>query len=473
METLPNILADRYASTAMQRIWSPAGRILLERRFWIVVLRAQQDLGLNFPADAIAAYERAAAHVDLSAIREREAVTRHDVKARIEAFNALAGFDCIHQGMTSRDLTENVEQLQIRDALNLIREKAVAALLQLGTKAKTFRELVLTARTHNVPAQSTTLGRRFAMWGEELHLALEGLENFIERYPLRGLKGAVGTQIDPLNLFGQDPPKVEALEAAVTKHLGFSPLLHSPGQVYPRSLDFQTVSQLYALGSAPSNFAKTWRLMSGQGLVSEGFAKGQTGSSAMPHKVNARSCERLNGLHVILRGHLTMVEGLAGDQWNEGDVSCSVVRRVALPDAFFALDGLLETFLTILDQLEVFEGAINAENAQQLPFLLTSQVMMAAVKAGVGREQAHAVIKEHALAATNTLRTGASENPLFSNLASDDRLPLDQAALDTILASGQQATGLSSQQIDTFLHAIEPLQQRFPNAAHYTPEPGL
>ncbi len=473
MHVLPNILAQRYASRAMRDIWSPVGRIVRERQLWIAVLRAQQAHGLDIPAGAIEAYTAQLEHVDLDDILQRERVTRHDVKARIESFNAQAGFECIHQGMTSRDLTENVEQLLLRSALELTREKAAAALLALGEKAQTFRDLRLTARTHNVPAQSTTLGRRFAMWGEELRLSLEALDTFIERYPLRGLKGAVGTQTDPANLFNQQLEKVAPFEATVTEGLGFNALLQSPGQIYPRSLDFLALSHLYTLGSAPSNFAQTWRLMSGHGLVSEGFAPGQTGSSAMPHKVNARSCERLKGLHVILRGYLSMAEGLAGSQWNEGDVACSVVRRVALPDACFAIDGLLETCLTILHQLEVFEKAIAEEHQRQLPFLLTTGVLMAALKQGTGRETAHEAIKEHALRAARALREGASHNPLFADLASDDRLGLSTEELQRVLDDGSDFVGLAREQTDAFLASLTPWQARFPNAAAYTPEPGL
>ncbi|MGF1450276.1 MAG: adenylosuccinate lyase [Opitutales bacterium] len=473
MDALPNILAQRYASKAMRHLWSPVGRIVRERQLWLAVLHAQKNHGIAIPEGAIEAYTAQLEQVDLDDIQRRERISRHDVKARIESFNAQAGFECIHQGMTSRDLTENVEQLLLRAALQLLREKAVAALLALGAKAQAFKELRLTARTHNVPAQSTTLGRRFAMWGEELRLALEGLDAFIEPYPLRGLKGAVGTQTDPANLFDQQLEKVAPYEAAVTDGLGFNALLQTPGQVYPRSLDCLALSHLYALGSAPASFAKTWRLMSGQGLVSEGFAKGQTGSSAMPHKVNARSCERLNGLHVILRGYLTMAEGLAGDQWNEGDVSCSVVRRVALPDACFALDGLLETFLTVLGQLEVFERAITEEYNRQVPFLLTTGVLMQAVKAGVGRETAHEAIKQHALNAAQALREGATLNPLFDALARDDRLQLSAADLQSILDDNRDFVGLAREQTDTFLNSLAPWRTRFPNAAAYAPEPSL
>ena len=182
-------------------------------------------------------------------------------------------------------------------------------------------------------------------------------------------------------------------------HLGFERTLTSVGQVYPRSLDLDVVAALVQAAAAPSSLATTLRLMAGHELVTEGFQDGQVGSSAMPHKMNTRSCERVNGLAVILRGHLTMVGELAGNQWNEGDVFCSVVRRVAMPDAFFAADGLFQTFLTVLDELGPYPAVIERELDRYLPFLATTRVLVAAVGKGVGREVAHEVIKVHAVAA--------------------------------------------------------------------------
>src|SRR5439155_9967332 len=193
-------------------------------------------------------------------------------------------------------------------------------------------------RTHNGPAQATTLGKRLASAGEELLAAFERVEELIARYPLRGLKGPVGTQQDQLDLLGGDEASLDRLEAAVATHLGFGRTLGSVGQVYPRSLDLDVVAALAQATSGPASLAKTIRLMAGNELVTEGFQPGQVGSSAMPHKMNTRSAERINGFAVILRGYAAMAGELAGDQWNEGDVSCSVVRRVALPDAFFALE---------------------------------------------------------------------------------------------------------------------------------------
>ncbi len=454
----------------MNGIWSAEGRIVLEREYWIAVMKAQRDLGLGISEEAIAAYEAVKDQVDVASIMARERVTRHDVKARIEEFNALAGFEEIHKGLTSRDLTENVEQLQVFRSLLVIREKVVGSLRRMRERAEQWDEVVLTARTHNVAAQPTTLGKRIAMFGEELLSGGQMLEDVIASYAVRGLKGAIGTQMDQLSLFEGDAEKVAALEERVVTHLGIPQQWRNVGQVYPRSLDLRVVGILTELASGPSSFCKTLRLMAGNETASEGFAPGQTGSSAMPHKMNSRSCERVNGFHVILKGYLAMAAGLAGDQWNEGDVSCSVVRRVMLPDAFFALDGMFETYLTILDQMDAYEGVIAAETARYLPFLMTTTVMMEAVKRGVGRETAHKVIKEYAVATVADLRTGAVEkNNLLDRLAEDGRLGLNREELGEILRRGDKEVGAAKSQVKFFSSEVRKLEEKWPEAAAYVP----
>jgi len=289
-EVIPDVLADRYASEAIREIWSPAARVRIEREFWIAVMNAQRERGIDIPEEAIEAYEKVAGSVDLASIRERERITRHDVKARIDEFCALAGHEHIHKGLTSRDLTENVEQLQIMRSLQLFRVKYAAALARLAGRATELRDLALTGRSHNVPAQVTTVGKRLAMFGEEMLVALARLEALLQSYPLRGLKGPVGTQLDLLTLLDGDRAAVSSLEQSIAGFLGFPRVLESVGQVYPRSMDFEVVSTLVQLAAGPSSFAKTLRLMAGQDLATEGFQKGQVGSSAMPHNINSRSC---------------------------------------------------------------------------------------------------------------------------------------------------------------------------------------
>ena len=455
----------------MVQIWSPTSKVILERRLWIAVMQAQVAAGIDIPEAAITAYEAAVDKVDLDSINARDKVLKHDVKARIEEFCDLAGHEHIHKGMTSRDLTENVEQLQVREAMELVRFKTVAVLASLGQAATEYAELAIAGRSHNVAAQVTTVGKRLATVAQEMLVAFERMDQLIERYPLRGLKGPVGTQQDLLDLVEGDAAAVAGIEDSVAEHLGFSNALTSVGQVYPRSLDFDVVSALVQLASGPGNFSRTLRLMAGHELATEGFLPGQVGSTAMPHKMNARSSERINGFVAILQGHLAMVSALVGDQWNEGDVSCSVVRRVALPDAFYAIDGLLETFLTVLDGFGPHPAVISRELQRYLPFLATTKVLVAAVKAGAGREAAHEAIKEHAVAAALAQReAGAEGNDLVERLAADPRLPMDADQLNAALGDPVALTGLASPQVAQVVAQISTITDRWPDAGDYRPD---
>jgi adenylosuccinate lyase len=454
----------------MTTVWSPEAKIVMERRLWLAVATAQVELGVDIPPTALDDYRAVINDVDLESIAERERVTKHDVKARIEEFNALAGHEYVHIGMTSRDLTENVEQLQVRDALLIVRDRVVATLDRLSALAIAYSDTALTGRSHNVPAQTTTLGKRFASAADELLVAFGRLEDLIARYPLRGIKGPVGTAQDMLDLVEGDEARLRRLESAVAGHLGFSHVLDSVGQVYPRSLDFDVVSALSQVAAGPSSLATTIRLMAGHDLVTEGFRPGQVGSSAMPHKMNTRSCERVNGFAVLLRGYVTMVSDLSGAQWNEGDVSCSVVRRVALPDSFFAIDGLFETFLTVLDDFGAFPEVIDRELERYLPFLSTTKVLIAAVRKGVGRETAHEAIRTHAVHVALAMREGGQvDNDLFDRLAADERLGLSRDDLDALIAHPLTFTGAAASQVRAVADRVAVVVDRYPDAASYRP----
>ena len=459
----------------MAQIWSPTNKIVLERQLWITVLRAQKDLGIEVPSGVIEAYEAVIANVDLASIAEREKISRHDVKARIEEFCELAGHEHIHKGMTSRDLTENVEQLQVLAGLKLIRTKAVATAGVLAELAVRYTDVALTGRSHNVAAQTTTLGKRFACAADELLVAIARLDDLIARYPLRGIKGPVGTAQDMLDLLDGDASKLADLESRIAKHLGFTNVFTSVGQVYPRSVDYDTATALVQLAAGPSSFATTIRLMAGHELVTEGFKEGQVGSSAMPHKMNTRSCERVNGFTVILRGYASMVGELAGNQWNEGDVFCSVVRRVALPDSFYAIDGLFETFLTVLEEFGAFPAVIERELSRYLPFLATTKILMAAVRNGIGRETAHEVIKEHAVAVALEMRgsNGGDGNAVLDRLAADARLGMNRQDLEALISQPLEFTGAARDQVAVVADKVSKLIASSPEAANYRPEPIL
>ena len=476
-----DVLASRYASSSMCEIWSQENKIRLERHFWIAVMKAQGEAGVPISQESIEAYEAVLGDIDLAHIEERERHLRHDVKARIEEFCDLAKQQHIHKGMTSRDLTDNVEQLQILQSLDLLRMKTVAVLKELSDWSDKTSGLMLVGRTHNVPAQPTTVGKRFAMFGEEIIRACSNMSHFMSTYALRGIQGAVGTQLDQSILL-DDSEQLSQLSARTLHHLSESlrdlkwvkdlSVMNAVGQVYPRGLDQAALSHLCSISSGVSSFAKTVRLMAGQGLLTEGFRKGQVGSSAMPHKMNTRNSERINGFHQILNGYLTMVMGLAGDQWNEGDVSCSVVRRVALPGAMYALDGQLETALTVLQEMGVYESTIARELKQHLPFLATTRILMESVRKGSGREAAHEVIREHSVCLVQALQKGTqANNDLPERLADDPRIPLSLEDIHSILDTPEHFIGSAQQQVQDFVQQVESLLNECSEAKDYKPQP--
>jgi adenylosuccinate lyase len=461
---MSDVLADRYASKEMREIWSREFKIKAERRLWITVLETQASLGFDVSPKVIEDYKKKIGDINLASIDAREKVTKHDVKARIDEFNALTGHQKIHMGMTSRDLTENIELFQLSASLELTQLKAAALLKHLAEFAREYLEVPIVARTHNVPAQLTTLGRRAATWMEELIYSFSHLEDILRRLPLRGIKGPIGTAQDLVDLFGDSN---QIVEDSVATELGFNQLLIAPSQIYPRSIDYEIVTALVQLAGSPSNIATNIRIMSGFGLVSEGFAKDQVGSSAMPHKINARLSERVNGLIVVLKGNVVMVQELVGNQWNEGDVSCSVVRRVALPDAFYAMDAILDTTMRIIRELDVQTNLIAKEVNDYLPFLVTTKLLSKAVQNGMGREDAHALLKKLSISANENLKQYGRNN-LFELVSSEAALGMTTEFLNSV----QEPSNLTRNAIHQAQQVIEKAQgilEKFPDSLTYKP----
>ena len=467
-----NVLSQRYAGPEINGIFSETGRILAERDLWIAVMKAQQKLGLSIPSDVIEGYEAARNTIDLDFIKQREIETKHDVKAKIEGFVKASGkAEHIHKGMTSRDLTDNVEQMQFKKASRIILGRYVSVLRHMLDRALEYRDIVLTARTHHQAAQPTLLGRRFSMWAEELLIHMFNFESFLAAYPLRGIKGPVGTQFDMLTLLGS-PEKVGMLEEMVAQTLGFERVLDSTGQVYPRSLDYALLSQLAFMGSACENFAKGMRLMSGYELVTEGFKEGQVGSSAMPHKMNTRSAERICGFSTLVKMYVDGASRLAGDQWEEGDVSCSVVRRIVMPDALYASDGLCETTLTVLKNMGAYPVIIEKEVDRYLPFLASTEILMTAVKAGIGRETAHEAIKRHAVAEAMAMRQEGVAPQLSGKLANDPVFKaagITEAQINGILKDKKHFVGNAAAQIEQVATKASALFKRYAEDTRYEP----
>jgi adenylosuccinate lyase len=461
---MSGVLADRYASKEMREIWSREFKIKAERQLWITVMETQRSLGFDVSTKVIEDYKEKIEDINLASIDDREKVTKHDVKARIDEFNALAGHQKIHIGMTSRDLTENIELFQLSASLELAQLKAAALLKHLAEFAREYLEVPMVARTHNVPAQLTTLGRRAATWMEELIYSFSHVEDILRRLPLRGIKGPIGTSQDLLDLFGDSS---QIVENSVATELGFNQLLIAPSQIYPRSIDYEIVTALVQLAGSPSNIATNIRIMSGFGLVSEGFAKHQVGSSAMPHKINARLSERVNGLIAVLKGNAVMVQELVGNQWNEGDVSCSVVRRVALPDSFYAIDAILDTSIRIVSDLVVHREEVQFEVDNHLPFLTSTKLLSSLLKMGMGREDAYATIKKLVNTARANLRT-SSVNNFFDLVHADSSLELEDGVLDSLLDTQKLIGRAKEQTMEIILKAMN-IANSHPKSLRYSP----
>jgi adenylosuccinate lyase len=461
-----SVLRDRYASAPMREIWLEHSKVLMERKLWLVVMKSQRQLGVDIPLEAINAYEKVLENVNLKSIDDREMILHHDVKARIEEFNELAGYQFIHLGMTSRDVTENVEMFQVQKSLSLVRKKSLSLLALLAEMGSKYSNLPMVARTHNVPAQITTLGRRFSTWAEELLFAYSHLENLLIRLPIRGIKGAIGTSTDINELVGDSHNEIEK---DLSKAFEFSQILESPAQIYPRSIDFEVVSTLNQIAATPSTIATNIRLMSGFGLVSEHFESGQTGSSAMPHKINPRLSERINSLVQVLKGSLTVISGISGQQWNEGDVSCSAARRVALPDSFYAIDAILDTSISVLNTLHIHSDEIANEVERFLPEIMSSRILILATKAGLGREEAHRRIKEHSLYSQTDLRQ-SGKSTFIDRVSADEVLNVDREVLRDLMSKPLELAGASQEQIRVVAKKISELVKSEPDIVNYQPE---
>jgi adenylosuccinate lyase len=466
---VPDILTKRYASDAMTRVWSPEGSVLIERFVQLQVMQLQSELGAGIPASHVDDYRAVIGDINLADMDRQEAKTKHDTNARITVFNELTGHQDVATALTSRDITDNADQVQKKLGLEIIKAKVAAAIGGFARAASTNHELAITGRTHNVAAQLTTFGKELASCGEELIDGYKVLEFHIDNMKLRGIKGAVGTQQDILNLFDGDEEKVDVLDMRLAQALGFRAIYNSVGQIYPRSQDLASIQALSHVVGPMSNFATIIRHAMGRNLLIESDRK-RVGSNAMPHKINPRTSERVVGFYRILGGFEAMMRPMAGEQWGEGDVSCSVVRRVALPGSFNAADGAFEAGLTVLDGFRLFESVVAEEVDRNLPFLATTKVLTDMIKSGIGREDAHDLIREHVYDLIKHMQdTGSTENDLLERLGADEKVPLTLAEIKEAVAKPLQLTGRASTQAQRFVAQAEKLVAANAGSASYQP----
>ena len=453
-------MIERYALPPMRELWTEQAQYERWLEVECAVTGAYEEVGTAPPGTAQRVRE--AAVIDAEDIHTIEEEVGHDVIAFLRSITRSMGDEArfVHLGMTSSDVVDTALALALKRSGELLLAKLAELHDVLAVQAVRYRNTVTVGRTHGVHAEPTSFGLKVLSWLAETERNQERLARATQEVACGKSSGAVGN-------YANIPPRVEEIALA---RLGLARSKCST-QIVPRDQHAAFVATLALAGAQIERMATEVRLLQRTEVreVQEPFGAHQRGSSAMPHKMNSRSCERIGGFLTILRGHLTMVGSLAGDQWNEGDVFCSVVRRVALPDAFFAVDGQIETFLTVLDEFGAYPAVIQRELDRYLPFLATTKVLIAAVRAGVGRETAHEVIKEHAVAVALAMREKGAEPDLLDRLAADDRLPLDRAALESALADKQAFTGAAADQVDQVIAAVDELVSAYPDAAKYTP----
>jgi adenylosuccinate lyase len=456
-------LADRYASLQMQEIWSDGRRFRSWRRLWIALAESQMALGLDITPTQIAAMKAVADDLNIDAAKAYEKEFRHDVMAHVHAFGDLApeARGIIHLGATSQFVNCNTELMQLRDGLDLLAVKTARVVDALGTFAATFRATPTLGYTHYQVAQPTTVGKRATLWAQDMAMSLADLEHRTATLQFRSIRGATGTQASFLQLFGGDAQKVESLDEMVTVKMGWDvdARFAVTGQTYPRLLDAQVLGALAVTAAAIHKCATDLRLLANLGEIEEPFGSSQIGSSAMAYKRNPMRCERACGMARFVMNLAPNALQTASVQWMERTLDDSSNRRLTIPEAFLALDGALDIMHNVTSGLIVHEPRIAARLAEEMPFLATEQILMAAVQEGCDRQEVHEVIRTHALAAAEAVKEGAATNDLLERLGEDPAL----AGVDLDAAvDARRSVGLATTQVDAFVEdVVDPIRGRY------------
>jgi adenylosuccinate lyase len=465
-----NPLISRYASPTMARLFSPQARISTWRKLWVALAEAQQSLGLAITAEQIAALRSQVDTIDFAKADAYEKRFRHDVMAHVHALGDAAPLAraIIHLGATSCYVTDNADLILTRAALELVRDKTVGAIDALAVFAKRWRELPCLGYTHFQPAQLVTVGKRASLWCHELVLDLEEIERRLTGLKFLGAKGTTGTQASFLELFGGDDAKVIELDRRVAAAFNFSEVYPVSGQTYSRKIDAQVVATLGGIAESAHRFGSDLRLLAHEQEVEEPFESEQIGSSAMAYKRNPMRAERMCSLARFALALAPAAGQTAATQWLERTLDDSAIRRLVIPQAFLAVDGILNLYLNVAAGLVVHPAVIERHVAEQLPFMATENLLMAAAQAGGDRQDLHERIRVHAMAASEQLKQGAARNDLLDRIRNDPAFPrLDFERI----VEPRRYTGRSARQVEEFIaNVIEPIRARYPHRGEADPD---
>jgi len=461
-QTYDNPLIQRYASRAMARLWSPQVKFSTWRRLWVALAEAERELGLNITAGQVEEMRAKVEEIDFPAAEQYERRFRHDVMAHVHAYGDAApgARSIIHLGATSCYVTDNTDLILSRQALGMVRDQLVGAIDGLARFADRWKDLACLGYTHFQPAQLVTVGKRATLWCYELILDLNDIERRLADLRFLGVKGTTGTQASFLALFDGDHEKVKALDEKVARAFEFEQTYPVSGQTYSRKVDSQTVASLAAVAESAHRFGMDLRLLAHEQEVEEPFESEQIGSSAMAYKRNPMRAERMCSLARFVMGLPAGIAHTAGTQWLERTLDDSAIRRLLIPQAFLGVDAILNLYNNVVPGMVVHPPRIAAHVAEQLPFMATENLLMAAVRAGGDRQALHERIRVHSHDAGARLKDGAADNDLIGRLKDDPAFPpLDFAAV----MDPSKFTGRSAQQVVEFIEAeIEPIRRRYP-----------
>jgi len=456
-----NPLVSRYASAAMSQLWSERRKFQTWRRLWIALAEAEQELGLEISDAQIQQLRDQMDEIDFAAAEAYERKLRHDVMAHVHAYGDVCPLarPIIHLGATSCYVTDNTDLLLLRESLQLIRARLVMAIDALAYFADRYKQLACLAFTHLQPAQPTTVGKRATLWVHDLLLDLQELEHRLSTLKARSVKGTTGTQASFLQLFQGDAPKVRLLEQRVAEKIGFEQIYPVTGQTYSRKVDAQILDLLSGIAQSAHKAATDLRILASRKEIEEPFESHQVGSSAMAYKRNPMRCERICGLGRFVISLQSSGANTAANQWMERTLDDSANRRLVLPQAFLAVDAILNLLLNVASGLVVYPEVIARNLQDELPFMATESVLMAAVAAGGDRQDLHERIRQHSQAAALVVKQHGGRNDLLDRLAQDPAL---SAVNFREVLNVDRFVGLAPEQVETFLReSVDPVRRRY------------
>ena len=466
-------LSERYASKEMKYIFSPDKKFRTWRKLWIALAESEKELGLPITQEQIDELKAHADDINYEVAQEREKIVRHDVMSHVYAY----GVQCpnakgiIHLGATSCYVGDNTDIIIMTEGLKLIRNKLITVIRNLSKFADEYKALPTLAFTHFQPAQPTTVGKRATLWLQELLMDLEDVEYQLSKAKLLGSKGTTGTQASFLELFDGDHEKCKMLDRKIAEKMGYKACFPVSGQTYSRKLDSQFLNVLAGIAQSAAKFSNDIRLLQHLKEVEEPFEKNQIGSSAMAYKRNPMRSERIGSLSRyvmvdVLNGYFT-----TATQWFERTLDDSANKRLSVPEAFLAVDGILSLYANVADGLVVYPKVIEQRLRKELPFMATENIMMDAVKKrGADRQQLHEKIREHSMAASRVVKVEGGENDLLERIAADEAFGVTLEELEKILKP-ENYTGRAKEQTEDFLNeCIKPVLEKYADVESDKPE---